>query len=119
VLGADGLWSMGGQVTILLPNRREAQVLSGAADPADALRVLGQQARVVAIKLDKDGCIAGEGDRVYRAPAPQAAIVNAAGAGDAFDAAFLARWLVDVNVDAACRAGVALGTHAATLPSTR
>ena len=118
-LGADGLWSMVGQVTILLPNRREAQVLSGEADPADALRVLGQQARVVAIKLDKDGCIAGEGDRVYRVPAPQATIVNATGAGDAFDAAFLARWLVDGDVDAACRAGVALGTHAATLPSTR
>ena len=118
-LGADGLWSMVGQVTILLPNRREAQVLSGEADPADALRVLGQQARIVAIKLDKDGCIAGEGNRVYRVPAPRAAIVNATGAGDAFDAAFLARWLVDGDVNAACRAGVALGTYAATLPSTR
>ena len=61
VLGANGLWSMVGQVTILLPNRREAQVLSGETDSADMLRVLGQQARVVAIKLDKDGCIAGEG----------------------------------------------------------
>ena len=118
-LGADGLWSMVGQVTILLPNRHEAQVLSGEADPTDALRALVQQARLVAIKLDKDGCVAGEGDRVYRAPAPQAAIVNATGAGDAFDAAFLARWLTGGDVEAACRAGVALGTHAATLQSTR
>jgi sugar/nucleoside kinase (ribokinase family) len=110
---------MVGQVAILLPNRREAQVLSGEAEPADALRVLGRQARVVAIKLDKDGCIAGEADRVYRVPAPQATIVNATGAGDAFDAAFLVRWLVDGEVNAACGAGVALGTHAATLPSTR
>ena len=98
-LGADGLWSMVGQVTILLPNRREAQVLSGEADPADALRVLSQQTRVVAIKLDRDGCIAGEGNRVYRAPAPRAAIVNATGAGDAFDAAFLARWVVNGDVE--------------------
>jgi ribokinase len=118
-LGADGLWSMVGQVTILLPNRREAQVLSGEADPADALRVLGQHARVVALKLDRDGCIAGQGGGVYQVPAPRATIVNATGAGDAFDAAFLARWLVDGDVEAACRAGVALGTHAATLPSTR
>jgi ribokinase len=118
-LGADGLWSMVGQVTILLPNRHEAQLLSGETDPAHALRVLGQQARIVAVKLDKDGCIAGEGNRVYRAPAPQAAIVNATGAGDAFDAAFLARWMTGGDVEAACRAGVALGTHAATLQSTR
>jgi sugar/nucleoside kinase (ribokinase family) len=118
-LGADGLWSMVGQVTILLPNRHEAQVLSGEVDPAEALRVLGQQARIVAIKLDKDGCIAGEGGCVYGAPAPRAVIVNATGAGDAFNAAFLARWLTAGDVEAACHAGVALGTHAATLQATR
>jgi sugar/nucleoside kinase (ribokinase family) len=56
---------------------------------------------------------------VHQAPAPQATIVNATGAGDAFNAAFLARWLVNGDVDAACSAGVALGTHAATLSSTR
>ena len=38
--------------------------------------VLAQQAHIVAIKLDKDGCIAGGGDRVYRVPAPQATIVD-------------------------------------------
>jgi ribokinase len=118
-LGADGLWSMVGRVTILLPNRHEAQVLSGEANPENALRVLSQQDGVVAIKLDKDGCIAGEGERVYRVSAPQGAIINATGAGDAFDAAFLARWLVDGDLDAACHAGVALGTHAATLLTTR
>jgi ribokinase len=118
-LGPDSLWSMVGQVTILLPNRDEAQVLSGEADPASSLRVLSRLARIVAIKLDRDGCIAGEGDQAYRVPAPPAAIVNATGAGDAFDAAFLARWLTGSGVEEACRAGVALGTHAATLQSTR
>ena len=118
-LGPAGLWSMVGQVTILLPNRHEAQVLSGASDPVEALHILGQHARIVAIKLDEDGCIAGEAEKAWRTPAARAAIANATGAGDAFDAAFLARWLADGDVEAACRAGVALGTHAATLPSTR
>jgi sugar/nucleoside kinase (ribokinase family) len=118
-LGSEGLWSMVGGVTLLLPNRHEAQVLSGEADPASALPILSRQARIVAIKLDADGCIAGEGEKVWRIPAAHAVIANATGAGDAFDAAFLARWLTEGDVEVACSAGVALGTHAATLSSTR
>ncbi len=118
-LGAGGLWSMMGQVEVLLPNRQEAQALSGTPDLAGALVALGQHARVTAIKLDKDGCIARAGDHICRAAAPRATIVNATGAGDAFDAAFLACWLAGGDTEAACRAGVALGTHAATLPTTR
>lgn len=118
-LAPGGLWEMAGRVTVLLPNRQEARVLSGQAEPEAAGRVLQEHAAVVAIKLDADGCLAVAGDRVWRASAPRAAIVNATGAGDAFNAAFLARWLADGDIAAACRAGVALGTHAATLATTR
>jgi sugar/nucleoside kinase (ribokinase family) len=118
-LAPGGLWEMVGHVTILLPNRQEAATLSGRAAPQDALRILQAHAPIVAIKLDADGCLAGQGDQVWQAGAPAAEVVNATGAGDAFNAAFLARWLVDGNLNAACQAGVALGTHAATLAATR
>ncbi|MDQ1301096.1 MAG: PfkB protein [Chloroflexota bacterium] len=118
-LAPGGLWEMVGRVTILLPNRQEAHALSGQAAPQDAARSLQEHAQIVAIKLDKDGCLAAAGDQIWRAGAPAAEIVNATGAGDAFNAAFLARWLADGDLAAACRAGVALGTHAATLAATR
>ncbi len=118
-LAPGGLWSMVGRVAVLLPNRLEARVLSGTDNLDEALHLLLDHAELAVIKLDADGCIAARGDTKWRAPAPATRIANATGAGDAFDAAFLAHWLVHSDVQAACQAGVALGTHAATLASTR
>ncbi len=118
-LGADDFWSLIGRVTILLPNRAEAQVLSGADTPEAAATALLAHADVVTVKLDRDGCLAAQGAARWFIPAPATRIVNATGAGDAFNAAFLARWLAGGDIVAAGRAGVALGTHAATLPTTR
>jgi ribokinase len=118
-MGSDGFWSLVGEVTVLLPNRTEAQVLAGQPHSRAALTALLARARVVVVKLDREGCLAGTGGSVWHVPAPPGTIINATGAGDAFNAAFLARWLEDEDVEAACRAGVKLGTHAATLPGTR
>ena len=118
-LGAEAFWDLVGRVDVLLPNRREAQVLTGHAEPEAALDALLAHAAVVVIKLDRDGCIAGSGGEMIRVPAPAVAIANATGAGDAFDAAFLAGWSAGVGLSKACRAAVSLGTFAATLPTSR
>jgi ribokinase len=118
-LGAAGFWSLVGDVSVLLPNRAEAQALTGTSDTEAALELLHTHAPVVAIKLDRDGCLAAAGEQRWSQPAPPTAVVNATGAGDAFDAAFLARWLVTRDLAAACLAGVTLGSHAASLPATR
>ena len=73
---------------MLLPNRREAQALTGVLEPEAALSKLRKHARTVVIKLDQDGCIASDGGEVEHASAPAIPIVNATGAGDAFDAGF-------------------------------
>jgi sugar/nucleoside kinase (ribokinase family) len=52
-------------------------------------------------------------------PPPDIPIINATGAGDAFNAGFLARWKHGANLRDACRAAVSLGTFAATLPTSR
>jgi sugar/nucleoside kinase (ribokinase family) len=118
-LGAIGFWSLVGQPDMLLPNRHEAQVLSGHAVPDAALGFLLTQAGVVAIKLDRDGCLAGLGAARARMPAPVMPAVNATGAGDAFNAAFLASWLAGDPLEAASRRAVALGSFAAGLATTR
>ena len=118
-LGADAFWDLVGKVDLLLPNRHEAQALSGSRGPAEALLALRKHAGMVVIKLDREGCIALEDDRVERTPTPAIPIVNATGAGDAFDAGFLAAWRLGRGVQAACRAAVSLGAFAATLPTSR
>jgi ribokinase len=118
-LGADAFWDLVGQVDVLLPNRREAHVLTGYAEPEAALAALRAHAGTVVVKLDRDGCLAASGAEMEHAPAPSIPVVNATGAGDAFDAAFLSRWSAGASLREACRAAVGLGTFAATLPTSR
>lgn len=118
-LGVDTFWSLVGRTAVLLPNRHEAMTLAGSCEPEQAARALLVHADLVVVKLDQDGCLAVQGQRVWHAAAPAAEIANATGAGDAFDAGFLAQWLSGGDVESACFEGVRLGTHAATLPGTR
>jgi sugar/nucleoside kinase (ribokinase family) len=118
-LGAEDFLSLTGPVTVLLPNRSEARVLGGEDDPHAAMDSLLSYASLVVIKMDREGCLAGTTRERWKIPAPQVQTVNATGAGDAFNAGFLARWLASGDVEDACRAGVALGTYATTLPETR
>ncbi len=118
-MGAAGFWELVGRPDILLPNRTEARVLTGCHTPEETLLRLRQRAGVVVIKLDREGCVAASGDEIRRTPTYEAPVVNATGAGDAFDAGFLATWLAGRGLSAACRAGVALGTFATTLTSSR
>ena len=118
-LGANAFWGEVGMVDVLLPNRREAQALTGVSEPEAALSILRQHAGTVVIKLDRDGCIAGSGCQVVRAPAPAVPLVNATGAGDAFNAGFLAGWRPGADLQTACRAAVSVGSFAASLPTSR
>ena len=118
-LGPDAFWELVGEVDLLLPNRHEAQALAGSQEPEAALLALSRHAGAVVIKLDREGCIVWEDGRVERTPAPAVQVVNATGAGDAFDAGLLAAWRSGQGLRAACRAAVSLGAFAATLPTSR
>lgn len=118
-LGADRFWSLVGDVDLILPNRHEARVLTGHADVEAAQSALKQHARTVVVKLDRDGCLASDGAVMIRVPAPGAIAINATGAGDAFNAAFLDRWLAGETLQSACRSAVALGSFATSLSTTR
>jgi 2-dehydro-3-deoxygluconokinase len=73
----------------------------------------------VVVKLDREGCLAAEGESVTRVSAPRTQAVNATGAGDAFNAALLDRWLAGETLANACRSAVALGSFATSLSTTR
>ncbi|MHB0885722.1 MAG: carbohydrate kinase family protein [Bacillota bacterium] len=77
----------------ILPNRDEATTLTAEGDPEKACRALLRWAGVVAVKLGPDGCLLAvrAATSVTHVPAPVPLVAaDSTGAGDAFDAGFLA-----------------------------
>lgn len=83
-----------GQCDVCLPSLEDATQLTGLEDPdavVDAL--LGRGARVVALKLGPDGALVADAHERHRLAGHAVATVDATGAGDTFDGAFLTEWV--------------------------
>lgn len=98
---------------LCFPNLDEARCLTASADPEIAARRLAEHYRVVVVKLGGDGClVAGPGGPPVHVPADRVVPLDTTGAGDAFCAGFLHRWLRDPDPVAAARSGTRLGRAA-------
>jgi 2-dehydro-3-deoxygluconokinase len=97
-----------------LPGHDDARLLFGDDDPqriVDACHALGSS--VVVLKLGRDGCLVSDGSRQARIAAMRVESVDATGAGDCFDGAFVARMTAGDDPFAAARyanAAAALAT---------
>jgi len=90
--GAFLRWTDG--VAVCFPNRDEAAVLVGEADPATMATRLTSHYGVVVLKLGGTGCVlAVPGELPVYVPAHPAQAQDTTGAGDAFCGAFMSRWL--------------------------
>lgn len=100
-----------GKVDVALPGLDDARLLTGLKEPEDIARfyrALG--AKIVALTLGTEGALVAFDDRMERIPPYPTRLVDATGAGDCFDGAFLARWLATGDPVAAGRyAAVAAG----------
>jgi ribokinase len=97
---------------VILPNAAEARAMTGRDDVADAARDLAAEGATVAVKLGAAGAlgVAGPDGEVVRADAPPAPdVVDAVGAGDAFDAGFLRARLDERPLEDALALGCACG----------
>jgi sugar/nucleoside kinase (ribokinase family) len=103
---------------VLLPNAEEALRLAGRADgDVDAAaRDLAARGPLVVVKLGADGALAVRGTEVVRVAAPRVEAVDATGAGDSFDAGFLAARLDGRPVDDALAFAVACGSLSTRAP---
>ncbi len=97
---------------IFLPGLDDAVLLTGLNDPEAIIAFyLGLGAGLVALTLGENGAIIGDANGMTHIPACTVEAVDASGAGDCFDGAFLARILTgETPVDAATYA-----VHAAAL----
>ncbi|MFF7335352.1 PfkB family carbohydrate kinase [Streptomyces sp. NPDC008150] len=100
---------------VLLPNAREAVALAAAGgahadSPEQAAAALAARGPCVVVKDGGDGCLAHDGTHVLRAAALPARPVDTVGAGDSFDAGFVAGRLGGLSTAQCLRLASACGS---------
>ncbi|MFZ0301715.1 MAG: sugar kinase [Terracidiphilus sp.] len=89
-----------GIVDIFLPNEDEACRISGQPDAESAIESLGKRVPLVAVKCGKRGALVQAASQRWLVPAEPVAPLDTIGAGDSFDAGFLAAYLRGETPDA-------------------
>lgn len=96
-------------VDVFLPNREEAQAMTGYADPAEALRHLMAFFPCVVLKDGANGAWLGSEGEILHVPSKPVRVVDTTGAGDAFNAGFIHAWLSGRDKKACLNAGIEAG----------
>jgi sugar/nucleoside kinase (ribokinase family) len=104
-----GLMELLPQIDVFLPNEMEALRLAHISDVAEAVRRLRARAPFLVIKRGDRGALAALGGEVLEAPALPARVVDATGAGDSFDAGFLAAFLSSESIETSLQIATACG----------
>jgi sugar/nucleoside kinase (ribokinase family) len=91
---------------VLLSNAAEASAMTDESDPDRALEALAAHCGCVVIKLGAAGAIGLAGGHREAVPADRVEIVDTTGAGDTFNAGFLAGWLAGMALRDSLTLGV-------------
>jgi sugar/nucleoside kinase (ribokinase family) len=105
-----GLLDLLGETSVLFVNAEEAKRIARAGDAEDGARALSRDGAVlVVVKLGAEGALAVAGGRVVCSQAVPIEEVDAIGAGDSFDAGFLAGHLAGWPLEETLRLANACG----------
>lgn len=88
-----------GRLDMFMPNAKEAQSLTGTGSVNEAARVLREFTPLVVIKDGANGAHVWQNDTYIYAPALALTPVDTTGAGDVFNAGFLAAWRAGHDLD--------------------
>jgi sugar/nucleoside kinase (ribokinase family) len=99
-----------GGADVLFANEDEATAMSGERHRSHALRKLAEHCPCVVIKCGGNGAIGMAGGEEVAVPADPVELVDTTGAGDAFNAGFLAGWLSRLELEASLTLGVICGS---------
>lgn len=117
-VGTPGFDDLLARVDVFAPNEREAMSLTGAASVEDAAKALAGGGRLVLVKLGEAGAMAADVYGVASAPALRVRPIETTGAGDCFNAAFIAAMLEGDTVSGCLAAGNAAGGLSTLAPSS-
>jgi sugar/nucleoside kinase (ribokinase family) len=98
------------EIDYFLPNRKEAECLTGKERPEEVLLGLEQLGfSHVVVKLGADGAAIRTGGRMLQVPSPDIKVVDTTGAGDAFDAGLIDAVLAGADAEEMLRRAAACG----------
>lgn len=104
-----GLLDLLSRLDVFLPNAMEATRSARTSDLDAAIRRLSSRAGLVVVKDGDHGAIACDGNQLHRVEAIPTTVIDTTGAGDSFDAGFLASWLGGQPVERALAIANACG----------
>ena len=116
----DGNWEGGlldvlRYVDVFLPNAREAQRITGIEDLEKAAARLAEIVPLLVIKLGEQGAMALRGRERFQSDAVKVDLVDPVGAGDSFDAGFLAQYLQGADLQTCLASGNLAGAFSTTM----
>lgn len=115
-ISAKQLMSIVRHCEFIFPNEHEAKAITGTTNALRALEKLGEWVRVPVVKLGAKGALLMAEGTVHRQPAVAVPVVDATGAGDAFNGGFLHAFLRGSGWEDCLRAGNICGSLAASRP---
>jgi sugar/nucleoside kinase (ribokinase family) len=92
-------------VDVLLPNRQELCRMTQRESVTEALNSLADTVPVIAVKCGSEGAIVQAGKNRTHVPPVTVQAVDTIGAGDSFNAGFLAAWLSGYSAEESAAAG--------------
>jgi sugar/nucleoside kinase (ribokinase family) len=101
---------------LLLPNEDEARRIARRDSIEEALDVLSARVPLIAVKCGSKGALVQEGVRRFTVPGVSVQPVDTIGAGDSFDAGFLAAWLGGATAEQSAQAGNITGALSTQRP---
>jgi sugar/nucleoside kinase (ribokinase family) len=101
---------------VLLPNSSELCRIARRATVPEALDALSSIVPIIAVKCGSGGALVQHGRRRTSIPAVSVDVLDSVGAGDSFNAGFLAAWLSGQSPEESARAGNVTGALSATHP---
>lgn len=97
-------------VDIFMPNERELQGITDGKDLADCISRIHQMGTpLITIKQGEKGALVSDGSSVKRCSVKPASGGDSIGAGDSFDAGFLAGWLRNLPIEQSLKIGCECG----------
>lgn len=119
--GAERLLDDLAGVELIFPNLAEGELLTGETDPARIGAALLERFPAVALKRGAHGAtLFRRGMPPHAVAAPRVeTFVDPTGAGDAFAAGFLARWVRDADAEAAMQQAIGVAARAVMLVGGR
>ena len=103
-------------VDVLLPNDNEVRRIASRDSVEDALDVLAGTVPLIAVKCGRQGALVQQGGQRFAVPGITVEPVDTIGAGDSFNAGFLAAWLSGAPPEKCGQAGNITGALSTQKP---